>query len=93
MARKEFFDIPKKLYINEQLSDWADLFCEEKSMSFAGYVRWLITEHKERVENELSKQIQIDNSPKEDPVFPHPNGLYTADQVAHLINALTGKKS
>lgn len=92
MARKELFDIPKKFYINEELSLWADLHCEEKNISFASYIRQLISDHKDHIEAELYKRNQEDDRARAPQVMPHPNGLYTLEQVAELINAVAGKR-
>ena len=73
--RRDFFDIPKKIHINEEQSDWADSRSEELKLAFAAYVRWLIDEDKKRVELELSQKDQESNRPNIDPILHSPNGL------------------
>jgi hypothetical protein len=90
--RRNLFDIPKKLNLNEELSDWADLCCEKRNWSFSRYIRLLIEEHKKRCEKELSSQNQTDTRPKQGQTTAHPGGLYTAEQVAQLINAMKVEK-
>lgn len=73
--RRDFFDIPKKIHINEEQSDWSDARCDEKKIAFAAYVRWLIDEDKKRVDKELSQQKSASNRPNLDPTEHGPNGL------------------
>jgi hypothetical protein len=91
--RKDFFDIPKKIHINEEQSDWADSRCEEKKLAFAAYVRWLIDEDKNRVEEELSQQKQCSNRPNLDPNMGNPNGLsqHEIQAVAVAVAAALGQ--
>jgi hypothetical protein len=91
--RRDFFDIPKKIHINEEQSDWADSRCEEKKLAFAAYVRWLIDEDKNRVEEELSQQKQSCNRPNLDPNMCNPNGLsqQQIEVVAIAVAAALGQ--
>lgn len=86
--RRKLFDIPKKLTLDEELSDWCDLIGERRNLPFARYIRILIKEHKTRCENELSAQNQADDRPKQGQNLAQSGGLYTAQQVAELINAV-----
>jgi hypothetical protein len=87
-GRRDLFDIPRKLYLNDELSDFADLVCEKRNMSFSRFIRLLIEEYMRRCEKELSDKKQVDTSPKKATTQDQPNGLYTAEQVALLITAV-----
>ena len=95
--RKELFDIPKKLSLSEKLSDWCDLVCERRNISFSHYIRLLIEEHMRRTEKELSAQKQQDDRPKHGQNLAQTNGLSPEHlqiiiQVADLIRAQSGDR-
>jgi len=89
-SRRDLFDIPRKIYLDEELDDWADLCCNERDWSFSRYVRLLIKDHKKKVK-ELSAKPPANNRANEAPNQAHPKELYTAEQVALLLDAM-GKK-
>jgi hypothetical protein len=73
--RRDFFDIPRKVQLNEEQSDWADHRCDQKKIPFTAYIRLLIDEDKKRVEKELLQKQQASNRPNLGPTLASPNGL------------------
>lgn len=83
--RRDFFDIPRKVQLNEEQSDWSDHRCDQKKMAFTAYIRWLIDEDKKRVEKELLQKQQASNRPNVGQTSANPSGLLTMDQMAELL--------
>lgn len=85
--RREKFDNRRPVDITDSQSDFADKRADELKLSFMAYIRKLIDDDMKQ----LSQQKDGLNTAKPVTNQAQPYGLYTADQVAQLINAI-GRK-
>lgn len=97
MARKnpeDCFTNREVVYLNDELKEFSSWYCQRQDISFSAFTRKSMYYYIKYIEVELSKQREKPASTK--PVTNSEqnhgtNGLYTADQVAQLLNAM-GKK-
>lgn len=95
--RRDLFDIPKKLSLSEKLSDWCDLVCEKRNISFSRFIRLLIEEHMRRTQKELSDMNQADDRPKQGQNSAQSGGLSPEQlqivvAVAELLRSQSGDR-
>lgn len=74
-ARRDFFDIPKKIHVDEEQSEWADSRCDDLKLSFAAYIRMLVDEDKKRIELEVLQKEQSSNRSNLTPFMGKSSGL------------------
>jgi hypothetical protein len=90
--RKEKFDNRRRVDLTDSQADWCDGKSDELGISFMALIRKLINE-KMKLEKEVSPNRNTDTTAILEKSRAPSNGLYTAEQVAALLSAVTGKKS
>lgn len=90
-VRKEKFDNRRRVDMTDSQADWCEVKADEQGISFMAFIRKLINE-KMKAEKGLSLNRHTDTTAIPGQNRAHPDGLYTAEQVAQLISAITERK-
>jgi hypothetical protein len=85
---KSYKDVEKTVYLTSELLDQATPLMFQKDISFSELVRLALRKF---IDDELSQQKQENSRDKLPANCGSSSGLYTAEQVAQLIDALTKK--
>lgn len=89
--RREKFDNRRRVDFTDSQADWLDSQADELKISFMAYVRRLVDQDMEQV----SQNGDAQNTSKSGDNRARPNGLcqglFTAEQVAQLINSVVKK--
>lgn len=80
------------IYLNDDLKEFTSIYCHERKIPLTELVRMSLRFFRRHIQIELSKEKQRIDSAKVDTNSAHPGGLYTAEQVAQLINAIKVEK-
>jgi len=97
MARKnpeDCFTNREVVYLNDELKEFSSWYCQRQDISFSAFTRMSMYYYIKYIQVELSDQREKKSSTKSctNSEQNHgTNGLYTAEQVAQLIDALTKK--
>jgi hypothetical protein len=86
-SRKEKFDNRRRVDLTDTQSDWCDAKADELGISLMALIRKLITEEMQH-EKSVSQNKPTDTTANSGTKSTHSNGLYTAEQVALLLDAV-----